>query len=137
MGLNTVPEAWYGSYSGFNRWRNRIAQMAGYELYVFSDPTISFEFPTIPKEHEDNIPAGCTYGDWGDVEPPDALYYLFFHSDCEGILTPKACLGIFQRLVEVTKPILATGDEKFLDRTKTFMVGLLICINENRPMEFH
>ena len=84
MGLDFSHGDAHFSYHGFNMFRERLATQIGIDL----NSMLGYE----------------DYGDpigksWEGIEDPIVL--LLHHSDCEGELSPEACLKIAPRLREL------------------------------------
>lgn len=92
MGLDVTFDAFQGSYSLFNRWRNEVARAAGYEISMYSDGTEQATIVLAPRWTEENYD-----GVW-EVDPGDILLVLLVHSDCDGIITPKHARKLAARL---------------------------------------
>jgi len=78
-------ESPHWSYSGFDRFRKRLAAEIGIDL----DKMEGFDRSDI-----DGI-------SWDTVD--DAIAPLLNHSDCEGELPPEVCDGIYPRLIELVQ----------------------------------
>jgi hypothetical protein len=81
MGIDFSHGDAHWSYGGFNRFRSRVASMAGFDL----GDMIGF--------------GGST--SWDAVT--DAIKDLLDHSDCVGELTPEQCKTIAPRLREIVQ----------------------------------
>jgi hypothetical protein len=132
MGLDTTHGCWHGAYSGFNRWRESLAKVAGYtvQTITWDDGT---KLPAVLVDYGHlNIHAE---GEW-DKTPDDPLLILIVHSDCDGVIHPKQAKPLADRLEELL-PLLPTGE--FFDwkkDTKEFIDGLRLAINKNEDVEF-
>lgn len=125
MGLDTTHDCWHGSYGNFTRWRDVLAEAAGYELVeVKQDWMISNRIKglnyDIPEERymgrgwKKEIPAV-------EGHDPDPMLLLILHSDCDGVIKPKHLKPIADRLCELLPKI---DDEYMADRTRRFIAGL-------------
>src|SRR6185369_10798090 len=98
MGLDTTHDCWHGSYSAFTRWRNTIAEVAGYSLM---DPTpeeqARYCFSKHPMIEWDGIENKNYRGDWSQM-PGDPLIVLIAHSDCDGVIHPEHGRPLADRL---------------------------------------
>ncbi len=120
MGLDTSHDCWHGSYGAFNRWRTKIAEVAGFGAL---------------DDHE---------GFGGTKEWPKghALTPLLHHSDCEGEIAWEDC-GKIADTLEALLPMLETaGDGQghigmYADKTRTFITGLRAAHSAKENVEFH
>ena len=140
MGLDTTFDCWHGSYSVFDAWRSRLAELAGYKL----------------EEYEAEIGEGLTHvvrriegleweqyeeknylGRW-DKYPEDPLLILMVHADCEGELPVDCLLPLAKRLEGLLDGF---SEKRFLDSLKKeatikFILGLLNAAKAGEPVEF-
>lgn len=70
------------AYSGFNRFRNRVAVQIGFPEYENIKTTDDPKFSKIKD---------------------DPIVYLLAHSDCDGELSPTQCIELAPRLREIIK----------------------------------
>jgi hypothetical protein len=141
MGLDTTHDAWHGAYSAFSRWRDKLAEVAGYEIAKvevdnFGTPVLR---PTVLIDWG-HIVEKNYYGEW-DAPPADPLIYLIAHSDCDGLLHPPAAMALAERLTELL-PLLPEGDAvghigNWRDKTQTFIDGLRAAAAAGEDVEFH
>jgi len=136
MGLDTTPEAWSGPYSAFNRWRNQVAEVAGYKLVEMDIGWTKAMIPFISDEDFDRYVGDVVNGDWDGVIPSDPLHYLILHSDCEGILTQGACAALGDRLLEIL-PNFPEENGWGIAKTQKFADGCYECVKQNVDMQFH
>lgn len=120
MGLDTTHECWHGAYSAFNRWRNKISEVAGYG-------------PLDDRE-----------GFGGDKPWPDgdALVLLLNHSDCDGELPWERCGEIADRLESLLPALTIAGEGGghigyYADKTRVFIAGLRAAHSAKENVEFH
>lgn len=139
MGLDMSHGAWHGAYSAFNRYRDKVAEAAGYPLVDVDVYGVKYRVPDIDWSA---IPDGAIVGDWHGVNPDDALLYLFAHSDCEGHLKPKACRRLADRLEELLPAINALPNEEFGHigdygvKTQQLIRGLRKAAKAGKRLEF-
>lgn len=143
MGLDTSHDCWHGAYSAFNRWRDKLAEVAG---YTFSEDKhgrilVQLDWGSI----EDSIGRDLL-GHWAriPVRPdgtPDPLIILMAHSDCEGELQHEFADALADRLEEL---IPRLGDEDggghvghYADATRTFINGLRAAAKAGENVDFH
>lgn len=153
MGLDTSHDAWHGAYSAFNRWRDKLGEVAGYtyhhDVHDLSDGQIIRSVRMTP-----DIDWGCIeatighdlFGKWPSmpVRPdgtPDPLIVLLAHSDCEGEIQAEFCAPLADRLEEL---LPALGDEEggghvgsYREATERFIRGLRAAAEEGEPLGFH
>jgi hypothetical protein len=111
MGLDFTESEAHWSYSGFMRFRKRIAKQINIDL----DSMAGFG---------GNI-------NWDTVSDP--IKPLLDHSDCEGKLTIKECKQIAPRLLEIIK----SWPEDYDKNNATVLANdLQICADKNKIMEF-
>ena len=142
MGLDTSHECWHGSYSSFSRWRDKLAEAAGYTFH--------------PLPGDRGMPSSVVLVDldWGGIEAiigrhllgkwprmpvrpdgtADPLIVLLAHSDCEGEIQAEFCAPLANRL-EALLPLL--GDEAYIAKTQTIIGGLRVAAAADEPVQFH
>jgi hypothetical protein len=157
MGLDTTHEAWHGAYSAFSRWRDKLAQVAGYTFHAFGE---LFKLGDSGMEVMGTARVQVDL-DWGGIESvigrdllgkwprmpvrhdgtPDPLIVLLAHSDCEGEIQTEFCGPLADRLQELL-PLL--GDEdggghvgSYATKTQTFIDGLRAAAKAGEDLGFH
>jgi hypothetical protein len=137
MGLDFSHADAHWSYSGFNRFRRRVAAAVGIELdrmegyhrshqlmaqfdRYLVDGTIS-----APETPVEAIP-------WSIISSP--LVALLDHSDCDGELSPEECATIAPAL----EAICLAWEEDDFDRQQGLLLveGLRECAESGEAMEF-
>jgi len=140
MGLDTSHDCWHGSYSAFTRWRNTIAEAAGYSLM---DPTpeeqAHFHFSKYPMIEWDGVEPKNFDGQW-DRAPGDPLIVLIAHSDCDGVIHAEHGRPLADRL-ERLLPLLPEGDAgghigDWREKTQLFIDGLREAARLGEDVEF-
>ena len=134
MGLDVSHDAWHGAYSAFTRWRNRLAEAAGYEIAKIEGggpPLILIDWGHIVEKNY--------YGEW-DSTPIDPLILLIAHSDCDGMLTPEHASLVADRLTELL-PLLPDEPEaghirNMRAKTQQFIDGCLLAAANGEQLEF-
>jgi len=136
MGLDLSHECWHGAYSAFSRWRDKLAEVAGYEIGKLETerglrPTILIDWG--------HVTDGQVYGDW-DETPADPLLVLFVHSDCEGLIRVAQAGPLADRLQELL-PLLpdeAGGGHirHWRGTTQQFIDGLRMAAERGEDVEF-
>ena len=128
MGLDTSHGCWHGAYSAFGRWRETIAQVAGYKMM---DPTPEEQNqghyrPYVAIEWS-GVTADNLAGEWSRT-PPDPLVVLIAHYDCEGVIHPKQGIALAHRLSELLPLLPEDGGGhigNYRDKTQLFINGLM------------
>ena len=120
MGLDISHDTWHGAYSAFHRWREKIADLTGYE------------YPKNPLEEKDDW--------WFSKAEKDVLDYLLHHSDCDGHITWRRCGKLAKRLKEIL-PLFPDGDGgghigNWRDKTKQFIKGCEDAYKAKEYLEF-
>jgi len=137
MGLDTTHGCWHGAYSAFNRFRNKLAVLAGYELEQVS---FGGECPLLDWDKYET--EAYLYGDPDAEIPDDPLILLFAHSDCDGYLYPKQAQALADRMQELL-PLTHEVDgrlhrvENLTIATEQFIEGLRKAVKRNEKVGFH
>lgn len=155
MGLDTTHGAWCGAYSAFNRWRTKIAELAGIPLPLMDghygapgggdweehakgkeiDGYSLYPFNAHFKATHPSLPIR-----W-DVLRPDPLHVLLNHSDCDGEISPEDCAKIADRLEELMPQLPNVEDGGHIgnwkDKTKQFIEGCRAAAKAGEPLGFH
>lgn len=140
MGLDASTESgvelWRGAYSAFTRWRNQLAEAAGYTVAPGPGP---YRIPG-PALDWDNLTEANGAGDW-ETTPADPLLVLLAHSDCDGHILPAQAGPLADRLTELL-PLLpaGTGGGHIGDwrvTTQTFIDGLRAAAEAGERVEFY
>lgn len=120
MGLDTSHDCWHGAYSGFNRWRKKLAEVSGYG------------------------DLGDYEGFGGGKKWPadDALAELLSHSDCDGILPAGRCAAMADRLESLLPALRVAGDGgghvgSYEYTTVQFITGLRKAAMAGEDVDFH
>ena len=106
------------SYSGFMRFRERLAESIGMQLR---------KMPGFRDNQEEFA--------WEDYDDP--IIPFLNHSDCDGVLTPEQCRTIAPRLRE----IISTWEDNFensydLEMAEELIRGMEIAEKENENLQF-
>ena len=138
MGLDVSHDAWHGAYSAFSRWRQKIAELAGYAVWDvvydggYKTPTIMLDWGHITEENLN--------GKWYQM-PADPLILIFAHHDCEGTLPWQFCKALADRLTELM-PLLATESDNgghignWCAKTQQFINGCLSAYEAQEDLHF-
>lgn len=135
MGLDTTHDCWHGAYSAFSRWRNKLAEVAGYKLEKHGDPPI-FDGPAIDWNAITEL---NVQGHWNET-PEDALLVIFAHSDCDGVIFPEQALPLAERLEELLPLLEEDGGGhigSYKDKTQEFIDGLRLAASRDEVVQFH
>lgn len=138
MGLDTTHDCWHGGYSAFSRWREKVAEVAGYLIRPvkwsenYERNSVLLEWHRYQEDKE-------IMGEW-DETPHDPLIVLFAHSDCDGVIHP-AQAGPLADALEALLPSLE-GDGgghvgNYRDTTQRFIDGLRNAVAANEDVGFH
>ena len=75
-------------------------------------------------------------GEWGDT-PADPLLVLIAHSDCDGVIHPQQAGPLALRLQELIPSLESSGaEEDFADRTRQFITGLQLAVDQGEDVIF-
>lgn len=149
MGLDVSHNAWSGAYGAFSRWRDALAEAAGYEVaYIatgelFEDgrPPLGRWVPARPCVLIDwgHIEPKNFYGDW-DTAPTDPLILLIAHSDCEGQIKVEHLSALADRLDELAPLVEGQDGGGHLGNTaaatRRFADACRAALAANEPLEF-
>ena len=133
MGLDTTHDAWSGAYSAFSRWRNMLAEGAGYSVAKIEGealPLVLIDWGHVTTE---NI-----QGDWAET-PADPLLVLIAHSDCDGHIVPRDAVPLADRLDELAPLLPSEGAGHLRDpreQTRRFARGLRAAAEAGERVEF-
>lgn len=152
MGLDTTHDCWHGAYSAFTRWRNKLAEAAGY--YVEPGHVASYSKPEIPDEF-----IGPTVAlDWGHVTETnlegkweaiphnihgeaDPLLILLAHRDESGWIFTRDCGPLADRLEELLPQLSIELNQGHIgdwrEKTRKFIDGLRAADAAGEDVEFH
>ena len=143
MGLDTSHDCWRGAYSAFNRWRDHLAEKAG---YTFGKDEHGRQIADVDWGCIEAVLGKDLLGTWPSmpVRPdgtPDPLILLLAHSDCEGELQAVYLAALADRLEEL---LPALGDEEggghigsYREKTEQFIRGLREAAAANETVTFH
>lgn len=142
MGLDVSHDCWHGAYSAFMRWREKLAEVAGYPPLALMDGFYDAElwantFKSYPWHVETAISKLPIK--W-DVFRSDPLVILLHHSDCEGHIDAKDCGPLAERLAQLI-PLLPMSDSpghigSWRDKTQAFVDGLRVAYRNNEKVRF-
>jgi len=148
MGLDTTHDAWHGAYSAFNRWRNAVAEAAGYRIITpprYNEPGFDPAFAGIGPYVDidwDAVADKNYKGEWDTVPGDDPLIYLIVHSDCDGVIHPEQGRHLALRLRELLPKLPENGDGHLArygvrGSTERFILGLDAAVTAGEDLEFH
>jgi len=155
MGLDCTHDCWHGSYSAFNRWRDKLAEVAGYTFSPCGDPfeTHGMKVIALSRLQPDL--------DWGNIEKtigrdllgkwpqipvrpdgtPDPLIILLAHPDCEGELQWEFLDDLANRLEDLLPELegLDGGGHvgNYSKTTQRFIDGLRHASEARENVGFH
>lgn len=141
MGLDVSHDCWHGAYSAFSRWRNAVAEAAGYEIaeVKFRDGgALNFARDTYLLDYG-HLADKNYQGDW-DEPPTDPLMVLLAHSDCDGWIHAEHAGPLADRLTELL-PLLPEGDGgghigNWHEKTQRFIDGLRLAAEHGEDVKF-
>jgi hypothetical protein len=126
MGVDFSPGGARWAYSGFRRFRLRIARQLEVDL-----ERLWHERPMIEVEP----------GEWRDPwrEGDEPLYLLLNHSDCDGTLSAFECAVVAPRLLEVIRHWSRDDEAEDYDHEQALRLveGMIECIRTGDPLVFH
>jgi len=152
MGLSISHDTWSGAYSAFHRWRQKIAEVAGYppldlmEGFYFAsehNPFTLLEYD-YPKGDELSMSAIRRIKPqfpikWTNFKS-NPLIELLTHSDCDGYISYSKCNRI---AIELEKLIELLPDEdggghigNYKDKTNMFIDGLRLAFKNKERLKF-
>lgn len=146
MGLDVSHDAWHGAYSAFTRWRDNLAQAAGYKMLSVEEckerwPEEQIYYPVIDLPWEKFEPKNYQ-GEW-DSTPgyEDPLLYVFVHSDCDGLLHPEHARLLADRLEQLLPQLDDTEAVGHIHphmrgKTQQFIDGLRAAVAAGEDVEF-
>jgi hypothetical protein len=112
MGLDTSHDCWHGAYGAFSRWRDKLAEVAGYGFVPCDCPSLWCKgrlFVDIDWDLYHGGGLGDTLmGEWVET-PEDPLLVLMVHSDCDGWIRTAQTDALATRLTELL-PLLPDED---------------------------
>ena len=115
MGLDFNHSEAHWSYSGFMRFRERLARLDGYDLrQMWEDEGNGVDYTDLP------------------------MYDFYFHSDCDGELTPEQMEKMLPRFRELIKMMEDENieDDWDVEAAKMLVDDMQDCVDENEPMVF-
>ena len=135
MGLDTTHDCWHGAYSAFARWREKIAEVAGFQLSEGERPEYwSAEMETLYGNNPRVL-----QGEW--KEPPrDPLLVLLVHSDCDGLIKAEHCAPLADALEALLPKLDGDGGGHiglYREKTEQFIAGLREPADLGEDVEFH
>lgn len=139
MGLDTSHDCWHGAYSAFSRWRDKLAEVAGYQIAKVDWGPGSFGPRDTVLIDWGHIEEECCQGTWTET-PADPLIVLIAHSDCDGWIHPAQAGPLADRLEELL-PLLpdeeAAGHVRhWRTTTQRFIDGLRAAVAAGESVEF-
>lgn len=109
-----------GSYSGYNRWREMLAELGGYS------PAPYEQFGTITQRFD--------AGAWNAGEGP--FFELIHMSDCEGVIGPKTSAKLAQDFSDFQNGADLHPDDQFKERYNEWRAAFETARN-NGLVSFH
>lgn len=139
MGLDASHDCWHGAYSSFSRWRNKLAEVAGYQIAKVDWGPGSFGPHDTILIDWGHIADECYMGTWTET-PTDPLIVLIAHSDCGGYIHPPQAGPLADRLEELL-PLLPEENDpghigNWRSKTQKFIDGLRAAAEAGESVEF-
>lgn len=137
MGLDTSHDCWHGAYSAFTRWRNILAETAGYEVVVMDGYIPQPKIVAAAYWTDKNF-----QGEWPDGPPEDPLLILLVHSDCDGVIkaahAPFLADRLERLLPEIAEDLDGGGHVGFArETTQKFIDGLRAAADAGEDVDFY
>jgi hypothetical protein len=136
MGLDTSHDCWHGAYSAFYRWRNTLAEAAGYKFVKHDN---GHTIAALPWDQftEENL-----QGEWSYMPGDDPLIWLIAHSDCDGVIHPEQgelIAGRLEQLLPLLDDTTAQGHiyPSMRAKTQQFIDGLREAAKAGEDVDFH
>lgn len=142
MGLDTTHDCWHGAYGAFTRWRNTLAELAGYDLMdPLPEEQAKGHYAKYPMIEWTGVEEKNFFGEWART-PPDPLIVLIAHSDCEGVIHPEQAEPLADRLEGLMPKLIEMGDGSghignWAEKTQRFIDGLRWAVKNGEDVEFH
>lgn len=152
MGLNCSHDAFDGAYSAFNRFRQAVCHVTGfegsypphYEYSMRGDLLYTKDGQVAIREGYDPDRFFLPYG--MDEETCPGLWEFLTHSDCDGEISPEMCTKVaddLEKLVPRMKelPWVAGGHIEraggFVAVLENFITGCRMAAKHNEPLGFY
>ena len=144
MGLDTTHDCWHGAYSAFSRWRDSLAEAAGYSSHQHESGGTIWDLDWANIERTiggELLGVGWPCIPYRPDGTQDPLIILLAHSDCEGVIEHKWCLRLAERLEEL-QPLLEGKSDMghiglYTEKTQSFIDGLRFAHAEGEDVVFH
>lgn len=136
MGLDTSHGCWHGAYSAFSRWRNTLADAAGYGTQRVVYNGMTYDQPR--GVNWEALTDANFQGEW-EQTPEEPLVILFAHSDCDGAIYPRDAKPLADRLEELLPRLDGDGGGhigSYRAKTQAFIDGLRLAVSRDEPVEF-
>ena len=139
MGLDVSHDCWSGAYSGFSRFRDKLASVAGYEFIQDAArggrQMVALDYGAWPEPNYYDPPI-IPYRADGTQDP---ILLLLMHSDCEGRIRAEHVKALADRLTELLPNIEGDGHGHVGDyhaATQQFINGLRLAEQCNEDVVF-
>lgn len=132
MGLDTSHGCWHGAYSAFSRFRQLLAEAAGYD--IVQDKHYRYADLQWDQFTEENL-----QGEW-DRYPEDPLIVLLAHSDCDGYIDPDIAPHLADRIEDLIPELPDWGAGHLYNpraQAKRFAEGLREAASKKEQVQFH
>ena len=136
MGLDVSHDCWYGAYGAFNRWRDKLAEVAGYQIAKVETEHGLREQVLIDWGHATEAQLA---GEWAET-PADPLLILIVHYDSDGVIRLAQAGPLADRLEELL-PLMPDEEAPghvwhWRTATQRFITGLRLAVERGEDVEF-
>lgn len=152
MGLNCSHGAFDGAYSAFNRFRQAVCHITGFEGSYGPHYEYSMKGePLYTKDgqiaYRDGYDADTFYlPDHMTQETWPGLWEFLSHSDCDGEISPEMCTKVADDLEKLVPRMKELGWDAgghieraggFVSVLEKFITGCRMAAKHNEPLDFH
>lgn len=148
MGLYCSHDAFHGSYSAFNRFRQVVCKAIGGSLpphWIYNQDGTLFLDKDGMVVRDEKLDDNLIYFPDGGIDDESGMYAFLLHSDCDGEISPEMCAKVADDLEKILPKIESLSDQGgghikarggFAEVTKKFIAGCRAAAAENEPLEF-
>ena len=146
MGLEVSHDCWDGGYAGFDLWRHKVMEAAGFDV-LWPPDYDKGETPDSRLREDNCYPLVIIdwtrftddnfRGEWEEV-PYDPMLILLVHYDSGGYFMPDHTGVLADRMEEALENLADEPDLKFSlrDKTKQFIDGLRAAHKDKEKVTF-
>lgn len=117
MGLNISHGAFDGAYSSFNRFRQFVLRSIGGSYPPHKDNNLDNDF--------------FYFEDSFNIEEHEGLKEFFYHSDCEGNISPEMCKKVADELEQIMSQMKEEAKKDMFGTGHIFRSGGYMAVVEN------